>query len=129
MPCAAVTDPLTLSYAATSKLLSKQSVRDTNLNVLRNQFKTYNFFFKHRFNPVECGKFLALDLGGTNFRVLLIELGPHIFHMVCSLFTINNNFNILRDALYIFNRSCLNAGVENLCRSPECYARSWNRGI
>ena len=30
----------------------------------------------------ECGKFLALDLGGTNFRVLLIELGPHIFHMV-----------------------------------------------
>ena len=24
----------------------------------------------------ETGKFLALDLGGTNFRVLLIELGP-----------------------------------------------------
>lgn len=34
------------------------------------------------FNLAECGKFLALDLGGTNFRVLLIELGPHIFHMV-----------------------------------------------
>ena len=23
----------------------------------------------------ECGKFLALDLGGTNFRVVLMEIG------------------------------------------------------
>ena len=25
----------------------------------------------------ECGKFLALDLGGTNFRVVLIEIGEN----------------------------------------------------
>jgi len=31
---------------------------------------------------LERGKFLALDLGGTNFRVLLIELGDkNHFHM------------------------------------------------
>lgn len=25
----------------------------------------------------ECGKFLALDLGGTNFRVVLVEIGEN----------------------------------------------------
>ena len=47
------------------------------------------FFFLNRY-PAECGKFLALDLGGTNFRVLLIELGPHIFHMVRLKFELQN---------------------------------------
>jgi len=39
-------------------------------------------------NGEECGKFLALDLGGTNFRVLLIELGPHVFHMKSKIFAV-----------------------------------------
>jgi len=27
-------------------------------------------------NGKECGKFLSLDLGGTNFRVIVMELTP-----------------------------------------------------
>lgn len=43
----------------------------------------------------ECGKFLALDLGGTNFRVVLMEIGkdqkyiPHYiynYQAVCNIF-------------------------------------------
>ena len=34
---------------------------------------------------VETGKFLALDLGGTNFRVLLIELGENQRERIDSL--------------------------------------------
>ncbi|CAG0916946.1 unnamed protein product, partial [Notodromas monacha] len=34
------------------------------------------------------GKFLALDLGGTNFRVLLIELGPNKFSMESKIFAV-----------------------------------------
>lgn len=36
----------------------------------------------------EKGKFLALDLGGTNFRVLLIELGKEHFEMKSKIFAI-----------------------------------------
>lgn len=36
----------------------------------------------------ERGKFLALDLGGTNFRVLLIELGDSHFEMKSKIFAI-----------------------------------------
>ncbi|CAG0885823.1 unnamed protein product [Cyprideis torosa] len=36
----------------------------------------------------ETGKFLALDLGGTNFRVLLIELGPQRFSMESKIFAV-----------------------------------------
>ena len=43
------------------------------------------FFF---ISSVEKGKFLALDLGGTNFRVLLIELGEHISHMESKIFAV-----------------------------------------
>lgn len=71
----------------------------------------------------ECGKFLALDLGGTNFRVLLIELGPHIFHMVTWLFII-----LLIHYIPSNSQLLVIAGVENLCRPAEHYARSWNRG-
>jgi len=42
-----------------------------------------NFFHPER------GKFLALDLGGTNFRVLLIELGENnYFHMDSEIFKV-----------------------------------------
>lgn len=36
----------------------------------------------------ETGKFLALDLGGTNFRVLLIELSGEHFEMKSKIFAI-----------------------------------------
>ncbi|VVC35408.1 Hypothetical protein CINCED_3A007830 [Cinara cedri] len=40
-------------------------------------------------NGTERGKFLALDLGGTNFRVLLIELGENsYFHMDSEIFKV-----------------------------------------
>jgi len=39
-------------------------------------------------NRTERGKFLALDLGGTNFRVLLIELNEDISHMQSKIFAI-----------------------------------------
>lgn len=37
---------------------------------------------------IETGKFLALDLGGTNFRVLLIELSGEHFEMKSKIFAI-----------------------------------------
>lgn len=37
---------------------------------------------------LEKGKFLALDLGGTNFRVLLIELSGEHFEMKSKIFAI-----------------------------------------
>ena len=40
-------------------------------------------------NAVE-GKFLALDLGGTNFRVLLIELIGEELHHDTEIFTIKD---------------------------------------
>ncbi|KAF5273061.1 hypothetical protein FQR65_LT04803 [Abscondita terminalis] len=39
-------------------------------------------------NGTEKGKFLALDLGGTNFRVLLIELSENHFEMRSKIFAI-----------------------------------------
>lgn len=39
-------------------------------------------------NGKETGKFLALDLGGTNFRVLLIELNAGDVHMESKIFAI-----------------------------------------
>ncbi|VEN40540.1 unnamed protein product [Callosobruchus maculatus] len=39
-------------------------------------------------NGTEHGKFLALDLGGTNFRVLLIELSGEHFEMKSKIFAI-----------------------------------------
>lgn len=39
----------------------------------------------------ERGKFLALDLGGTNFRVLLIELDGHLFDMKSKIYAIPKN--------------------------------------
>ena len=41
-------------------------------------FYLINLFF---FNLIEEGKYLALDLGGTNFRVLLIDLHGFDFQM------------------------------------------------
>lgn len=42
-------------------------------------------------NGKERGKFLALDLGGTNFRVLIINLGENHFDMQSKIYAIPNN--------------------------------------
>lgn len=39
----------------------------------------------------ERGKFLALDLGGTNFRVLIINLGDNHFDMQSKIYAIPNH--------------------------------------
>ena len=36
-----------------------------------------NYFITYPYSFAECGEFLALDLGGTNFRVLLVRLQGH----------------------------------------------------
>ncbi|XP_057365081.1 hexokinase type 2-like isoform X1 [Daphnia carinata] len=59
--------------------------KDTNKEATVKCFPTY---VRELPNGEECGKFLALDLGGTNFRVLLIDLGPHIFHMESKIFAV-----------------------------------------
>jgi hexokinase len=47
-------------------------------------------------NGKEKGKFLALDLGGTNFRVLLIELegSPHQTKMVSKIFAVPHDIMV-----------------------------------
>lgn len=61
--------------------LGKKTNRDSTV-------KCFPTYVRDLPNGEECGKFLALDLGGTNFRVLLIELGPHIFHMESKIFAV-----------------------------------------
>ncbi|XP_050057486.1 hexokinase type 2 isoform X3 [Aphis gossypii] len=51
--------------------------------------KCYVTYVQDLPNGTERGKFLALDLGGTNFRVLLIELGENnYFHMDSEIFKV-----------------------------------------
>ncbi|XP_045467648.1 hexokinase type 2 isoform X1 [Harmonia axyridis] len=61
----------------------------------------------------ESGKFLALDLGGTNFRVLLIELSKNHFEMKSKIFAIPQHimlgsgerlFDHIADCLYKFTK-------------------------
>jgi len=65
--------------------LNRGLKKETNSDATIKCFPTY---VRELPNGEECGKFLALDLGGTNFRVLLIELGPHIFHMKSKIFAV-----------------------------------------
>lgn len=51
--------------------------------------KCYVTYVQDLPNGTERGKFLALDLGGTNFRVLLIELGENnYFHMDSEIYKV-----------------------------------------
>ncbi|XP_025412911.1 LOW QUALITY PROTEIN: hexokinase type 2-like [Sipha flava] len=51
--------------------------------------KCYVTYVQDMPNGTERGKFLALDLGGTNFRVLLIEMGENnYFHMKSDIFKV-----------------------------------------
>lgn len=47
-----------------------------------------NSLFKVKVFVSERGKFLALDLGGTNFRVLIINLGENHFDMQSKIYAI-----------------------------------------
>ncbi|XP_003242238.1 hexokinase type 2 isoform X1 [Acyrthosiphon pisum] len=60
--------------------------KDTNPSSI---VKCYVTYVQDLPNGTERGKFLALDLGGTNFRVLLIELGENnYFHMDSEIFKV-----------------------------------------
>lgn len=50
------------------------------------------YYIQYFFNFLtERGKFLALDLGGTNFRVLIINLGANHFDMQSKIYAIPNH--------------------------------------
>nr|XP_022899850.1 hexokinase type 2-like isoform X1 [Onthophagus taurus] len=53
--------------------------------------KCFVTYVQHLPTGQEKGKFLALDLGGTNFRVLLIELSEKHFEMRSKIFAIPKN--------------------------------------
>ncbi|XP_018578067.1 hexokinase type 2 isoform X5 [Anoplophora glabripennis] len=59
--------------------------RETHADSIVKCFPTY---VQDLPNGTETGKFLALDLGGTNFRVLLIELSGEHFEMKSKIFAI-----------------------------------------
>lgn len=60
-----------------------------NRHLIKNTSSVYIciFFLIISFVP-ERGKFLALDLGGTNFRVLIINLGENHFDMQSKIYAI-----------------------------------------
>jgi hexokinase len=85
--------PLLLSNEQLTTLMKDmdQAIRnglgkDTNPSSI---VKCYVTYVQDLPNGTERGKFLALDLGGTNFRVLLIELGENnYFHMDSEIFKV-----------------------------------------
>lgn len=69
------------------------------------------YLYIHVFHScLERGKFLALDLGGTNFRVLIIHLkGEHEFEMQSKIYAIPQNI-------------MLGSGVQLFDHIAECLA-------
>lgn len=70
--------------------INKGLGKETNPTATIKCFPTY---VRQLPNGKETGKFLALDLGGTNFRVLLIELAGGIAHskMVSKIYAVPND--------------------------------------
>ncbi|XP_026733583.1 hexokinase type 2 isoform X1 [Trichoplusia ni] len=62
--------------------------KDTHANSIVKCWITY---IQDLPNGKERGKFLALDLGGTNFRVLIINLGANHFDMQSKIYAIPNH--------------------------------------
>ncbi|XP_050348262.1 hexokinase type 2 isoform X2 [Nymphalis io] len=62
--------------------------KDTHANAIVKCWITY---IQDLPNGKERGKFLALDLGGTNFRVLIINLGENHFDMQSKIYAIPNH--------------------------------------
>ncbi|KAL7643738.1 UNVERIFIED_CONTAM: hypothetical protein RMT77_005744 [Armadillidium vulgare] len=71
--------------------LDKGLGKHTNNDASIKCFPTY---VKELPNGKEAGRFLALDLGGTNFRVLIIELGDGKFQMDGKIFAIPKDIMI-----------------------------------
>lgn len=77
---------------------------------------TWSITFIIIYSFAERGKFLALDLGGTNFRVLMITLGEnHEFGMVSKIYAIAESimtgsgeqlFDHIADCLAKFIKVC-----------------------
>jgi hexokinase len=97
-----------------NKGLSKCSNADASV-------KCFPTFVRELPNGKETGKFLALDLGGTNFRVLLIELGPNKFSMESKIFAVPQKvmlgsgdglFDHIVDCLSLFTKEHGVAGLK-----------------
>ena len=71
--------------------------------------KCYPTFVRHLPSGNETGRFLALDLGGTNFRVLLVEIGDNKeFSMESKIFAIPTEIMIgSGNALFDHIAECL----------------------
>jgi len=78
---------------ALEKEIEKGLRKETNDSATIKCFPTY---VRELPNGKESGKFLALDLGGTNFRVLLIELGggPYQSKMVSKIFAVPHDIMV-----------------------------------
>lgn len=91
--------------AAINKGLSKEGHE-------RASVKCYPTYVRYLPTGFERGKFLALDLGGTNFRVLVVDIGENKeFHMQSKIFAIpraimvgssEDLFDHIADCLHIF---------------------------
>ncbi|XP_063221201.1 hexokinase type 2 isoform X2 [Bacillus rossius redtenbacheri] len=89
------------------KDIKKGLARDTHADATVKCFCTY---VQDLPNGKESGKFLALDLGGTNFRVLIIDLGE------------NRRFE-MRSKIYAIPQSImLGSGIQLFDHIAECLA-------
>lgn len=97
----AASEPLSVEQITRELLISNdqlkqiQSLLDTEMNLglgmatnVSADIKMYPTYVRDVPNGTEKGKFLALDLGGTNFRVLLIELDGLQFEMDNEIYAI-----------------------------------------
>lgn len=79
----------------------------------------------------ERGKFLALDLGGTNFRVLIINLGENHFDMQSKIYAIPNHIMTGTGvALFDHIAECLanfmKVNIKTFLKGTLCFEMSTN---
>lgn len=90
------------------KIFAKSSIKFSFWRYVGNfVFSDMKFFFPEK------GKFLALDLGGTNFRVLLIELSQEHFEMKSKIFAIPQHIMLGSGEQVIVSRCGFIAGDGN----------------
>jgi len=113
-----VLDDVTLEGVCRSleRELQRGLGRDTNQEATIKCFPT---FVQELPNGTECGRFLALDLGGTNFRVLLIELGEK-FTMESQIFAVPHDIMVgPGTGLFDHIAQCLAAFVQKYSLQQE----------
>lgn len=93
--------------AALAKGLSKETHESSSV-------KCFPTHVTHLPTGREIGQFLALDLGGTNFRVLLLELGSsHQFSMESEIFAIDSELMVgPGHDLFDYIATCLHTFME-----------------